>query len=238
MDQLLKGILHRSPHRITLRRHSGQKQEFLIRRCEEDDFDDIMALQRKICEEVGDPEIYSLVGEEEIKESLKLDHCFGVYLEGRPAGASAGPVEESCPAGTSAGPAEDAEPAAMDSAPRLVAFTVMIDNRISHRNYGSYVGYSPEQQARCVSMEITVVDEPCRGYGMQKLFVYLREGVALHQGAAEAMVTIGPDNKYSLNNLLESGYEIIDTRPLYEGAMRHILRKRLKEETHRIGHRP
>ena len=76
-------------------------------------------------------------------------------------------------------------------------------------------------------MEITIVDESCRGFGLQKLFVALREEKARSLGATEAMVTIGPDNKYSLQNLLDSGYEIIDTRALYEGAMRHILRKQL-----------
>ncbi|MBQ9015637.1 MAG: hypothetical protein IJ109_05890 [Firmicutes bacterium] len=110
---------------------------------------------------------------------------------------------------------------------RIVAFTMMIANRVSPRNYGSYVGYGPQRQAKCVSMEITIVDEPCRGFGMQRLFVQLREEAARQMGAEEALVTIGPDNKYSLQNLIDSGYEIIETRPLYEGAMRHILRKDL-----------
>ena len=47
----------------------------------------------------------------------------------------------------------------------LVAFTMMIANRISHRNYGTYVGYPEERQAKCVSMEITLVDDRYRGFG-------------------------------------------------------------------------
>lgn len=193
MDQIIKTISDRSPHRITLSRHSGEQKEFILRRCGEADLDEIMTLQRKISDELHNPDIYSLVEEAEILESLEEDYCFGVY------------------------------DVAADH--RLVAFTVMIANRVSHRNYGSYVGYPPERQRKCVSMEITVVDDPCRGFGMQRLFVRLREGVARELGANEAMVTIGPENKYSLDNLLASGYEIIETRPLYEGAMRHILRK-------------
>ena len=173
MEQIIHGIVNRIPQEIVLTRHSGEKKTFLIRKCDGDDYEEIMALQKKISDAVHNPEIYSMVDGEEILESLQLD------------------------------------------------------NRITPRNYGNLVGYPPERQARCVSMEITIVDEPCRGYGMQRLFVQLREGVARHMGATEAMVTIGPDNKYSLNNLLASGYEIIDTRPLYEGAMRHILRKEL-----------
>lgn len=109
----------------------------------------------------------------------------------------------------------------------LIAYTMMIANRISYRNYGTYVGYPEERQAKCVSMEITLVDERYRGYGLQKLFVRLREEIARELGATEALVTIAPGNDYSLANLVNSGYEIIDTRPLYEGAVRHILSKRL-----------
>lgn len=108
---------------------------------------------------------------------------------------------------------------------RLVAFTMMIGNRISGRNYGTYVGYPPERQKDCVSLEISLVDRDYRGFGLQRLFVSLREEIAKAHGAKEALVTIAPENAYSLNNLLDSGYEIIDTRPLYEGAARHILKK-------------
>ena len=110
---------------------------------------------------------------------------------------------------------------------RLVAFTMMIANRISHRNYGTYIGYPKERLPKCVSLEITIVDSAYRGFGLQRLFVRIREEEAKRHGAEEALVTIAPNNDYSLNNLLKSGYEIIETRPLYEGAMRHILRKTL-----------
>lgn len=110
---------------------------------------------------------------------------------------------------------------------RLVGFTMMIANRISHRNYGSYLGFPDERQSKCVSMEISLVDSEYRGFGLQKLYVALREEMARREGAEEALVTIAPRNDYSLNNLIDSGYEIILTEPLYEGAMRHILSKKL-----------
>ena len=76
-----------------------------------------------------------------------------------------------------------------------------------------------------MSIEISMVDDDYRGYGLQKLFVNLREEEGRRDGATEALVTIAPGNKYSLANLQASGYEIVCTKPLYEGAMRHILRK-------------
>ena len=110
---------------------------------------------------------------------------------------------------------------------RLIAFTMMIANRISHRNYGTYVGYPEERQKHCVSLEISLVDRDYREFGLQRLFVSLREEIAKAHGAKEALVTIAPGNDYSLHNLLNSGYQIMDTRPLYEGAVRHILSKQL-----------
>jgi len=177
---------------IKITRKNGEEQEFVLRRCDEEDLHDIMHLQSKIFHEVSDPGIYSVVRAEDIIESLKKDYCYGVYLEDQ-----------------------------------LVAFTMMISNRVSSRNYGSYLGYPPKRQEKCVSLEISIVDEPCRGFGIQRYFVVLREDIARRKGATEALVTIGPSNEHSLNNLIMSGYKIIDTRPLYEGAMRHILQKYL-----------
>ena len=110
---------------------------------------------------------------------------------------------------------------------RLAGFTMMVANRVSPRNYGAYLGYPEERQKQCVTMELTIVDDDFRGYGLQKSFVRLREEEARRAGATEALVSIAPDNKYSLENLMNAGYEIIDTRPLHEGIIRHILSKQL-----------
>ena len=177
---------------FTLLRHSGQEEQFLIRRCTEADLSDIMNLQLKVYNELAAPELYAIVSEEDIHESLLEDYCYGTYHDGR-----------------------------------LVAFTMMIANRISHRNYGTYVGYPEERLSKCVSLEITIVDGEYRGYGLQRLFVQIREEEAKRHGAEESFVTIAPANKYSLDNFLKSGYDIMETRPLYEGAVRHILRKML-----------
>lgn len=110
---------------------------------------------------------------------------------------------------------------------QLVAATLMIDNRVSHRNYGTYVGYPSERLPKVVSMETTFVSEECRGFGLQSFFTELRESYARELGAEEAFVTISPRNKYSIHNLMSMGYEIIETRPLYGDAVRHILNKHL-----------
>ena len=103
------------PKTITLSRKSGQKQDFLIRRCTEADLSDIMELQQKVYEDIGNPDLYAIVPEENIHESILEDYCFGTYVNDR-----------------------------------LIAFTMMIANRISYRNYGTYVGFPEERQAKCV----------------------------------------------------------------------------------------
>lgn len=212
--------MEKFPREITLSRHSGEEKQFVIRKCVETDLYDILKLQRKIYDDLSDPGQYALVDEEDILESLKQDFCLGVYQD-----ASERPKKMDWGAFFS-GLRSDSENT-KGKGPHLVAFSMMIVNRVSRRNYGTLVGYTPEQQKKCVSMEITIVDGPQRGFGMQHLFVKLREEAAREMGATEAMVTIGPENKYSLNNLQKAGYEIIDTRVLYEGAERHILRKKL-----------
>lgn len=74
--------MNQFPKTITLSRRSGQSQEFLVRRCKDTDLFDIMRFQRRIYEDLSDPGIYALVDEEDTLESLKLDYCFGVYLDG------------------------------------------------------------------------------------------------------------------------------------------------------------
>jgi hypothetical protein len=44
-------------------------------------------------------------------------------------------------------------------------------------------------------------------------------------GATEALTTISPDNPYSYRNFLILNFEIVDTRKLYGGKDRYILRK-------------
>lgn len=108
---------------------------------------------------------------------------------------------------------------------KLAAVTAMIVNRPSARNAGSHIGYTEEEQRKCVTMEVTFIAPSCRGYGLQEIFFGLREEVALELGATEALTTISPDNEYSLNNALRSGYTVVAEKALYGGLQRSILRK-------------
>ena len=69
--------------KITLSRRSGQTMDFEIRRCTEKDLNDILKLQLKVYNDLCDPGLYALVGEEEIHESLLSDYCYGTYHDDR-----------------------------------------------------------------------------------------------------------------------------------------------------------
>lgn len=123
--------------------------------------------------------------------------------------------------------AEDCCLTAVAANGKMAGFSVMVNPRISPRNYGTMLGYRDEQLLRCVSFDLTVVSSEFRGFGLQRFFVKKRLEQANAVGAREAFSTIAPDNEYSLNNLLACGFEVIERRTLYGGYDRCLLRKTL-----------
>lgn len=111
---------------------------------------------------------------------------------------------------------------------RMAGLTMMVINRPGPRNVGTYLGYTEEQLKGAVTMEVSFIAAAFRGYGLQPIFFGLREEKARELGATEALTTISPDNEYSLNNALKSGYTVAAKRELYGGHLRNILRKPLK----------
>lgn len=113
---------------------------------------------------------------------------------------------------------------------RLAAISILVPNDPDNpRNYGNYLRYDREQMAKTVGFDLTIVDPDFRGYGLQRIFNKLRISAALKLGATEGLVTISPNNSYSLRNFLILNFEIVEERELYGGKSRYILRKELKK---------
>lgn len=109
---------------------------------------------------------------------------------------------------------------------RTAGFSVLVPNDPDNpRNYGRYLEYDREQLAGTASLDLTMVDPEFRGRGIQRIFNKLRIGTALEMGAKEGLCTISPDNPYSYRNFLVLNFEIIETRKMYGGKERYILRK-------------
>jgi hypothetical protein len=109
----------------------------------------------------------------------------------------------------------------------LIGFTLMVVNPLSPRNLGAYLEYSRQQCAKCVTYDTTFVDTAYKGYGLQRVFVRLKDKIAVDMGSFEALATVSPENGFSLNNLRASGFMIAGKKRMYGGYDRYILRKPL-----------
>lgn len=113
---------------------------------------------------------------------------------------------------------------------RLIAFTLIVTNPCSPRNLGYYLDYSRERCDKCVTYNTTFVHPSYTGYGLQRIFLSLKEAIAVEFGASEALATVSPDNTVSLKNLKAGGFEIADLKRMYGERRRYILRKFLKKD--------
>ena len=182
--------------KITLS-HKGKVAEFMIRPCSIKDFSSIMRLQTSVWENLPSNDLFVFTEAEDIKESLEIDFCIGVFFDNE-----------------------------------LVAFSLMVKNRLSHRNYGYYLGYDPERLLKCVSFDTTFVSPLFRGFGLQRMLTIIRIDEAIRSGASEALATVSPNNLHSLRNLQNAGFEVIDHQVLYQGKERYILRKQIYSIEH------
>ncbi|SHI22554.1 L-amino acid N-acyltransferase YncA [Sporobacter termitidis DSM 10068] len=112
---------------------------------------------------------------------------------------------------------------------KLIAFTLMVVNPNSLRNLGLYLDYSREQCLKCVTYDTTFIAPEYRGYGLQRLFITMKDAIARELGAREALATVSPDNAASINNLKASGFELAGEKKMYGGLKRYILRKSVTE---------
>lgn len=106
----------------------------------------------------------------------------------------------------------------------LAAVTTMIKNRPCDRNVGGMLGYDP---LKCVTYDTTFIHPDFRGRGIQRKLIPVKDTFAIDCGAEFAFATVSPENSFSLNNVLSSGFEIVDNRVMYGGFQRYILRKKL-----------
>ena len=109
----------------------------------------------------------------------------------------------------------------------LVAFTLMVTYPESERNLAKHLNYSAEKSAKCVTYDTTFVHPNYKGYGLQRVFIRLKDLIALNMGAVEALATVSPDNPHSLNNLQAGGFDVVKRKEMYSGVERLILRKKL-----------
>ncbi|HHU03170.1 MAG TPA: GNAT family N-acetyltransferase [Christensenellaceae bacterium] len=83
-------------------------------------------------------------------------------------------------------------------------------------------------------MEAVVVHEQLRGKGLQVFLTHLAEKELIDRGFLTLVATVHPENTYSLNNFLKSGYQIVGEYSLYSGQRRFLVYKTLANIEHNL----
>lgn len=102
-------------------------------------------------------------------------------------------------------------------------FDILIPG-LAEYNYGYDLALTQEELLRVIHMDTAAVHPDYRGHGLQKTLMQEAEKYAAGMGNRILLTTVHPDNRFSLNNILQQGYSIEKRLPKY-GSERYILRK-------------
>ena len=110
---------------------------------------------------------------------------------------------------------------------RIAAFFMVHFPGLADNNLGRELGFSEQELLRCAHMDSAAVLPEYRGFGLQRRLCRMAEQRAGEKGFRHLLCTVHPDNRFSLQNMQQSGYEIRTTLLKYGGLPRHILLKEL-----------
>lgn len=102
---------------------------------------------------------------------------------------------------------------------------------MDERNMGYDLGYTKEQLEHTAHMDMAAVRPEYRGFRLQDRLMEACEEELGKRGFTYLLATVHPDNRYSLDNVRKRGYQIMATKEKYGGLQRHILCKKIAEET-------
>ena len=92
-------------------------------------------------------------------------------------------------------------------------------------NLGRDAGMEESELLSVAHMDSVAVLPAYRGLGLQKRLMEAAEADLKARGIRYLICTVHPDNRFSLNNVLKQGYEILTVKEKYGGYTRAILRK-------------
>ena len=109
---------------------------------------------------------------------------------------------------------------------RLGAYFILRYCGRSAHNYAAFMDVPRTEWEHWANADSAIVHADFRGNGLQRLMLGaalpLFPGRITHIGA-----TVSPENQYSLNNALASGFAIVSRREMYGGYDRYLLKKDL-----------
>ena len=93
-------------------------------------------------------------------------------------------------------------------------------------NYAAFMGIPREEWDGWANADSAIVHPDYRGNGLQRKLLEVALTL-LRPGIVGIGATVSPENQYSLNNALASGFEIVCRREMYGGYDRYLLAKAL-----------
>lgn len=109
---------------------------------------------------------------------------------------------------------------------RMIAFGMLYCAGEDHENLAYSLDNTDDYDLNKVAnVKVIIVRPQFRGNGLQKYLIALLEKHAIDNGYKTLLCTVSPDNQYSMNNFVQSGYEPVKTLNKYGGLARVLLIK-------------
>lgn len=107
---------------------------------------------------------------------------------------------------------------------RLAAVFDIVHPGLHPCNYGYDLALSEEELLQVINIDNAAVHPDYRGLGLQRKMAQMVEQELSRKGKRILLCTVHPDNRFSLNNMLQQGYVIAKRVGKY-GSERYVLRK-------------
>lgn len=111
-------------------------------------------------------------------------------------------------------------------------FSVVFPDR--NENMGTFAGLSGRELQQVVYLDSAAVKGKFRGQKLQQKMLKAAEAELLKlqektgQDCQYRMCSVHPENRYSLENMMENGYEIAAETQMYGGLRRYVLCKKVQ----------
>ena len=107
---------------------------------------------------------------------------------------------------------------------QMAAFLIVRYPREEKDNLGIDIGLEEKELDKVVHMESVAVLQKYRGHGIQRELIKMAEAM-LEEQMVHLLATVSPNNRVSLKNFCNLGYEIKLTKEKYGDKIRHIMYK-------------